>query len=223
MFENLDGEELLVTIADTEIKGVIVSAWKEALKNAHSTNNRDRSRSLVYALATKLADLYQDNDEDIRVFWKDRCRDRDFEIGELLFDVAVCQCGKTKSFHKGVSLPFISRCLWLVESELQTNNSRAIIVDLSKLVMGSSEKKIFVAGLPNFRGDREKKRIDNVLEMCKEPALHCGEQLYFCFVPHPAIWDDPDVGEYEPSVWRLKGDCWIPAPEANLAIRPPCP
>ena len=218
-------EELLVTTnGDSEIKGVIVCAWNEVLnlptptvsdnhKMTKGRINHQRSRAWVDVLAKKLEALYQDDDKDIRVFWKDR-RDPDFMISELLYDIAICQCEETKSIVKGRSLPFVTRNLLLVESELQTNNSRAIVVDLSKLVMGCSEKKLFVAGLPlgEFRKDKGCERMRDVLKMCKEPAFSRGEPLYFCFIPHPEVWTEPDVHEYEPSVWRLKGDRWVPAP-----------
>ena len=214
----------MTIIGDSEITGAVVCAWKEALnlempvvpenhKRPKGWINHKRSRGWVDVLAKKLEILYQDNDEDIRVFWKD-WRDPDFMISELLYDIAICQCEETKSIVKGKSLPFVKKSLLLVESELQTNNSRAIVVDLSKLVMGCSEKKLFVAGLPlgEFRKDRGCERMRDVLEMCKEPAFSCGEPLYFCFIPHPEVWTEPDVNEYEPSVWRLKGDCWVPTP-----------
>lgn len=211
----------MTVIEESEVNGVVACAWKEALnlkapavpenhRKPKAWINHWRSRTWVCVLARKLKILYQDNDEDTRVFWKDR-RDPDFMISELLYDIAVCQCEETKSIVKGKRLPFVRRTLLLVESELQTDNSRAIVVDLSKLVMGCSEKKLFVAGLPlgEFRKDKGSERIASVLKMCKEPAISCGEPLYFCFIPHPEVWTELDVHEYEPAVWRLNGGCWV--------------
>ena len=92
-------EEFLVTTnGDSEIKGVIVCAWNEVLNLPTPTvsDNHRRSRAWVDMLAKKLEALYQHDDKDIRVFWKDR-RDSDFMISELLYDIAICQCEETKS------------------------------------------------------------------------------------------------------------------------------
>lgn len=149
--------------------------------------------------------------------------DEDFEgRKELLFDVSVCQVKSTFSFDDGQTLRhFVDNCLWLVESEFDSA-SMAIIVDLSKLIMGSSKKKLFVAKKPLWESwksktpeDRKKLVKDReraILEMCKEAADRCGEHFYFCFIPHPKVWKDDNVDEYGPSLWKRnktdRNKCW---------------
>ena len=205
-------------MTDSEVKDMIVSAWKNARKNAPPASNqakgyvhRKRSEVWVNALAEKLVELYERDPGDIRVFWRGQ-KDSDFILNELLFDVAVCELEETRSIDKGKPLPFVNKCLWLVESELQTDNSRPIIVDLSKLVMGSSERKLFVAGLSlgELKKDSGDRRKGEVLKMCKKAAARCGEPFYFCFIPHPKAWNELDVDEYGPSIWLLHEGEWQP-------------
>ena len=143
------------------------------------------------------------------MFWKGR-KDKDFKLNELLFDVAVCETEETKSIDKGRALMFVSRCLWLVESEL-ASDSREIIIDLSKLVMGSSEYKLFVAGLGStFLSDttRRDRREREILKMCGQAADRCACDFYFCFIPHPSAWEEAEANGYGPSVWRWNGADW---------------
>ena len=80
--------------------------------------------------------------------------------------------------------------------------------------MGSSERKLFVAGLSlrEIRNDEENEREQLVLEMCTEAAIRCGEPFYFCFIPHPEAWDEPGIEEYELPVWVLDEDEWSQIP-----------
>ena len=195
-------------MTDSEVKSMVVRAWKNARKNPLPADNKERSKRWVGALAEELERLYENDDSDIRVFWKGReDYDEDFEIKELLFDVSVCRCKQTVSFHQHAPLYFVDECLWLVESEL-ADDSREIVVDLSKLVMGSSQRKLFVAGVPLWKGRGREEREEGVRRMCREVADRCGEPLYFCFIPYPAIWNEADTDEYGVSLWLRKGSHW---------------
>lgn len=155
-------------------------------------------------LRSILAYLYKD-DRNIRVFWRGR-EDRDFKMSELLFGLAVCQLKKTRSVLHARPLCFVDRCLWLVESELD-RNSRNVVVDFSKLVMGSSRMKLFVAGLPLSPRLPREEREQPVLEMCKGIAASCDGQLFLCFIPHPKEWSSAGCG---PSIWKWAKTDWRP-------------
>ena len=60
-------------------------------------------------------------------------------------------------------LQFIAQCHWQIESEFSRGNTRDIVIDMSKLVMGSAENKLFIAA---HRGVREK----DILEQCSQIA-----------------------------------------------------
>ena len=59
--------------------------------------------------------------------------------------------------------------------------TRDIVLDMSKLVMGSAEDKLFIAA---HRSVREK----DILEQCASIAGCCGGRVYFGFVSHPDDW-----------------------------------
>lgn len=216
-------------MTNSDVKELIEKAWESAQESVgteltpHATLpgksskggvHRERSARWVDALARELKRLYKGDDGNVRVFWRGRKKDLDFKLSELLFDIAVCETEKTKSMGQRKKLPFVSRCLWLVESELaEKSQSRSIVVDLSKLVMGRSEFKLFVAGVPldtPSRSHREAK----ILDMCEKVAGRCSGTLYFCFIPYPSVWQELDADEYGPSVWlwREAGQpkVWIP-------------
>ena len=207
-------------MTDSDVKEMIAKAWKSAWewskeeaqqgdKEDIAKQHRKRSARWVDELAKELArlcGLCESGDGDVRVFWRGE-RDSDFKLNELLFDIAVCDTEETESIEQQKVLRFVSRCLWLVESEL-ANDSREIIVDLSKLVMGSSEFKLFVAGVPLLDTPSRNRREEKILKMCKRVADRCSGTLYFCFIPYPSEWKEPDAGEYEPAVWVWRRARW---------------
>ena len=191
------GAEVMRRVADA-------SAGKSPKQDAH----RERSTRWVDALAEELVRCYEIDNRNMRVFWKGR-EDPDFKLNELLFDIAVCETEETESTNKGIALPFVRECLWLVESELE-NSSRSIVVDLSKLVMGSSRFKLFVAGVRDSDAIRRDRREKRILKMCERAADLCACTFYFCFIPHPSVWRSAGAGEHGPSVWMRKGADWDP-------------
>ena len=208
-------------MTDSDVKDMVVRAWENARENARKNAlpagdraekevHRERSAGWVDALAKELKCLYEKDDRDIRVFWKN-WEDKDFGTSqprrEMLFDVAVCQVKEAISIQNHETLYFVSKCLWLVESEL-ANNSKEILIDLSKLVMGSSEMKLFVAGVPLWKGRRREEREEQILKMCREAADRCGEPLYFCFILYPKEWNEPNIDKYGPSVWLRTKPTW---------------
>ena len=103
-------------------------------------------------------------------------------MNELLFDLAVCSVPETESLQRKANpLQFIARCHWQIESEFNRRNTRDIVVDMSKLVLGSAENKLFIAA---HRGVRE----HDILEQCSQIAGCCGGRVYFGFVSHPDDW-----------------------------------
>ena len=70
---------------------------------------------------------------------------------------------------------------WQIDSEFRRTNTRYIIVDLSKLVMGPASHQLFTTSHRHGRNE-------DVVEVCSEPAGCCGGKLYFAFISHPADW-----------------------------------
>ena len=139
---------------------VLLSAWNDALCKPvecadRKTPNRQRSRNWVDALAKQFRRHYPR--ERYRVFWSgNKDNQEDFGLNELLFDPAVCSVSATDSLQrKARPLPYIARCHWQIESKFSLQNTRDLIVDMSKLVMGAADNKLMVAAHRGDRGERD--------------------------------------------------------------------
>ncbi len=165
-----------------------MSAWERARRariepGDRKTPNRQRSGNWVESLARRFKEHYEG--DPYRVFWSANRKNRkQFGRNEMLFDIAVCSVFTTKSRQRTArDLEFIAQCHWQIESEFNRTNTREIVIDMSKLVMGAAEDKLFVAA-HRRRGQRD------ILEQFAPIAACCGGRLYFCFVSHPADWAD---------------------------------
>ena len=181
--------------------GVIECAWNHARREGSEADdslnagqrNRKRSSQWVCALAEAFQSKYRDPRVH-RVFWLGNDKNREqFGINELLFDVMVCSVSTVESLQRQSNLlEFIDQCHWQIESEYNRSNSRAVIMDMSKLVVGSAENKLFVAA-HRVSGEPE------LLKLCAGIARRCSGNLYFAFVAHPEDWkrDPPEPVLYE--------------------------
>lgn len=185
---------------------VVVNAWNEARGASIKPDDRknpnwQRSRKWVDSLAGQFKIHYPR--ERYRVFWSgNKDNQEDFGLNELLFDLAVCSVSATDSLQrKARPLPFIARCHWQIESEFSLQNTRDLIVDMSKLVMGAADNKLMVAAHRGDRGERD------VLEQCAPIAACCGGTVYFCFVSHPDGWKNqpeaPVLHEWIADAWSV--------------------
>ena len=135
-----------------------------------------------------------------RVFWKDNeTNQQHFDLNELLFDIMVCSVSMTDSLqHRPTPLEFIAECHWQVESEINIEDTRKAVVDMSKLVLGSAESKLFVAG--------HRRRRDDVLNQWARIASCCSGRLFLLFISHPCDWagpKPPQLYEWSDKGWRL--------------------
>lgn len=182
---------------------VILNAWKGA-RGARiepgdmKTPNRQRSRNWIESLARRFQEHYDGDCH--RVFWSANQENRkQFGRNEMLFDIAVCSVLTTRSRQgKARDLEFIAHCHWQIESEFNRTNTRELVIDMSKLVMGAAENKLFVAA-HRRRGQRD------ILGQFAPIAACCAGRLYFCFVSHPADWADnarpPQLFEWIAGGW----------------------
>ena len=168
---------------------------------------KEKKQEAVLAVVCALAETFQEkyDDTDVhRVFWLGNNDNREqFGINEFLFDVVVCSVSTVESLQRQSNrLDFIDQCHWQVESEFNRSNSREVIVDMSKLVVGSAENKLFIAAHRNF-GEEE------LLKLCAGIARRCSGNVYFAFVAHPDDWDDdpaePVLYEWLAGYWEQMG------------------
>ena len=152
-----------------------------------------RSQKWVESLADSFRKAYQ-QDESIRVFSKYNKENRkDFGLNELLFDISVCKINYLKS-PRNKELAYIERAHWLVESEM-AKDTRQLLYDFNKLIIGNAENKLFVGPLSRVI-------IDFLPELSKV-AKYCSGNLYFSLIPHPADWENPGSN---PRVWKFDGN-----------------
>ena len=183
---------------------VINEAWARASAGARDEENeqiqnKNRSTRWMCELANGFATEYGDEVRH-RIFWAgSEANQEHFRRNEFLFDLMVCRVSETESLERhSRPLEFIDECYWQVESEFNVDDSRELIVDMSKLVAGSAQNKLFIASHRNT--NREK-----VKRMCGEMASRCSGNVYFAFVSHPAEWvvapRDPVVFAWECGRW----------------------
>ena len=195
------------------IAEVVQDAWNDAANagtrsNGQQETNRERSSAWIRSLAERFQEHYEG--DRYRVFSLGNKKNREqFGLNELLFDLAVCSVSTTDSLQrKARPLPFIARCHWQIESEFNLRNTRDIVIDMSKLVMGAADNKLMVAA---HRGDRE----PDILDQCAPIAACCGGRVYFCFVSHPDDWTPERQSPPTLHEWVAGGWLKIALPRAN--------
>ena len=183
------------------LKDIVDAAWVAALKSP-DVDNRIRSAQWVDALAQEFKKNYP-LDRRHRVFWKgNKGNKKHFGVNELLFDITVCSVSTTLSLQRNPQdLEFITACHWQVESEFADKNTRDVIVDMSKLVLGSAENKLIVAARRNAEGRR------NVLAQCADIAACCRTNVFLLFVSHPRDWVD---APRSPLLYEWIAGDWLP-------------
>ena len=195
------------------LKDVVDAAWAVAIENPASgedlaTVHRKRSAQWVDALARQFKDNYA-LDRRHRVFWRgNEDNYPHFRTRELLFDITVCSVSTTLSLQNPPQpLEFISDCHWQAESEFAANDTRAVVVDMSKLVLGSAENQLIVAAHRNNDAGRQR-----ILAQCADIAACCRMNLFFLFVSHPKDWlNDPR----SPLLFEwVAGDWWPIDPQS---------
>jgi hypothetical protein len=186
---------------------IISSIVKAAYANARSTPiaftdplrlHRERSRIWVEALASEFRNFHC-GDLNVRVFSK-HCPDsrREFHLNELLYDVCVCRVEAVPSAVHKRELIYIKEPLWLIESEF-AKDSRQALIDFNKLVLGSSQNKLFVG--PQVKDN------ESFIEVLVPPASACTGNVFLALLPHPALWDS---GHGEgPLFWRFTNGAWL--------------
>ena len=188
------------------LKDNVDAAWVAVLENPDPDHGK-RSAQWVDALARQFQANYP-LERRHRVFWKgNEDNKRHFRLRELLFDITVCSVSTTLSLQKPPQpLEFITDCHWQIESEFAIKDTRPVIVDMSKLVLGSAENKLMVAAR------RDAERRQSVLAQCADIAACCRPNVFFLFVSHPQHWDAPRA----PLLYEwIVGDWWLIDPQSG--------
>ena len=197
-------------ILDCARKEACYCEWKERPDRGPGHNMK--SRIWVCSLARQFKLRYTrgtHNGHAYRVFWRDNeSNQKHFSLNELLFDISVCGVEATESFATSAhDLEFVSDCYWQIESEFNKSDSRQVVVDMSKLVLGSAQNKLMIASHRCKKGGVCSAGATNkdVLRQCAPIASRCNGNVYFSFVSHPNEWGEdhqvPAVHAWTPSGW----------------------
>ncbi len=192
-----------------EIQSIVVQAFDKAKQLACGTDledgalHRERSRQFVEQLRLGLAGKYSDLG-NIRGFSKHKGGSTlEFGMSELLYDVAVLEYDSTNSGKSNKELFYITRALWLVESELDPNKREALY-DFNKLVVGASENLLFVG--PVLKSENEH---SDYLRVLADAAKYCSGNLFLALIPRPSDWDTATREEVTTWVWAGEDNKWV--------------
>lgn len=155
--------------------------------------NNERSKKWVSALSNSLLDQTKSLSSLSAVhlgFHKGNKGNRKvFGLNEILFDIVVAEMVTINSAGNGhpnsiKRLEAIKKAKWVVESELCSNDSKKILLDLNKLILAKADNKLLVISCAsaNLQGWTER-----VLEMLSEKD---DANIYLAVVPHPNSWGD---------------------------------
>jgi hypothetical protein len=152
--------------------------------------HRNRSKNFVETVASQLRKEYQDQ-KYVFVLSKhyDKAR-MEFGLNELLYDILVCETSHVASVLEKETLTYITKAIWEIESEF-ARNSREAIYDFNKLVLGSSENKLFIG--PQVSDEA------GFLNPLIEVAKHCKSNTFVALVPHPSEWKSKSLDVH----------CWL--------------
>ncbi|MBI4203351.1 MAG: hypothetical protein HY532_09600 [Chloroflexi bacterium] len=162
-----------------------------------------RSKKFIWELANKLQASYgTTGNSDVEVFWRENENHRrDFHINEALFDISVVRKMTIESPSLRILLQSYSEALWQIESEF-SSNTREVLQDFGKLVLGSAQNKLFIAAARTDRpGSRRVVSNAQLLEFLLRPAAQCSGTVSVALVPHPRQWDRDGIDNVR--VWHL--------------------
>jgi hypothetical protein len=168
---------------------------KDDVSGSTGEVHRERSKNFVECLAAQMLQAHagQGNVASMSKH-NDGHRER-FGMNELLFDISVFQYDTVGSGSSDKELSFVTKSLWIVESEM-AKNKREALYDFNKLVLGKAEKKLFVGPRVD---DREE---DDYLRVLGKAARNCEGELYVALIPHPDEWPAP-AARVKVWTWRL--------------------
>jgi len=180
------------------ISKLIQTSFINALKLGKDFSNSKRSKLWVECLAQSFRNI--DWKRHITVFSRDYDRNRsEFRLNELLFDITVAEVKIVKS-AKGSHIKTLTGAKWLVESELKRTDSRDIIIDFSKLMIGDSENKLLVISAGSSLTQWSLETIPNLIRKS-------SSNFYLAFIPHPDDWYSENCPKIEVYQYTDKG--WL--------------
>lgn len=181
------------------------AALDDAQFDTRNLSHARRSAAWVSALANRLATgdgSTESQERALRAFCRTESDNRtEFRTNELLFDILIAE-DRTVNAARGKPLTALSRAVWIVESELKRSDSRDVLIDLNKLVLGKADNKVLVvsSGTPLVAW------AQGVMREMLDPT---ESNIFLVTIPHPADWFKND--RLRADVFQLTGNGWLTA------------
>jgi hypothetical protein len=135
---------------------------------------------------------------------------------EFLHDVSVVEVSRVKAPIANRDVALIKRAIWQVESEVELDGN-AVAEDLSKLHIGISDHKLFIAGKP-----RQEERLQAWLSFLSTIS-HGIDNLYLALVPSYSQggpdWQHWREGTAEIQLYLCPSDRSSPVPLGDAITR----
>ena len=155
-----------------------------------SIKHNQRSKLWISYLAKQLLTMEQTNKQthNLVSFFRNNTdveTRQIFNLNEFLFDIVIANMCELNSANekKKITLKAIKNAEWIVESEFQANNSRALLLDINKLVIAKAKNKLFIMSL-NHTETMKAWVIQTIRTL-----MDCeNENIYLAIVPHPKDW-----------------------------------
>ncbi|MCU8029606.1 MULTISPECIES: hypothetical protein [Shewanella] len=168
-----------------KLQNSLRDAFQECISSNYSKPrlfHAARSKAWVKNIAASFREEYVQT--EYRVFSADYSDNRsEFKLNELLFDISVVNVKSIPSASNKKQLIYVNKMEWAIESEFQRSDSRASIIDFSKLAMARSENKLLILS--------QSKSIKNwALSILSGAVPEDGDNYFLAFVPHPESWDE---------------------------------
>ena len=178
------------------------SAFETARLDGVDLSNAERSAAFVSCLASELRKHYKavqgEGQPKYAVFSRDYPgNQKEFGLNELMFDIVAAEIATVKSV-RGIDITAIRGAEWLIESELKRTDSRDVLVDFNKLVIGQAKNKLLVVAA----GSSVASWIEAIAAelICAQSA-----NFYLALLPHPNEWYFEDCPQVELKVLCVNG------------------
>ena len=181
------------------IKKVMETALARAmLLSKECDSNSKRSAKWIKCLNHELASEYSPENDYFGYEVYSRGKPK-----EVLYDITVMKIRKEKSCKRRVCLAIYQECKWQIESELEYSDSRQLVDDLGKLVLGSARNKLFVASDIWHKNDEKRTWLNDIAAGVAKTS--CIESFYLGFIPYPEDWPcdrKPTVVAWKNGEWK---------------------
>ena len=166
-------------------------ASDKSLQILHAQRSRYWIESLAEILLVYVRKNYIQEHEYLAFYRGNQENRKFFGLNEFLFDIVVAKMREfarasdsQNSEPKFEKLKAIEQMVWLVESEFQLKNSRALLLDMNKLAVGKAENKLFIMSL-----DSDSNINQWAEKMLSELTKGDDANIYLVKIPHPASWE----------------------------------